>query len=157
MKTLASRIRDTRKSLKLSQEALAEKAGVSQSLIHKLESGESSESRKLPGIAKALEVTSDWLATGEEDALEGQEIRKRQGTDEAPEPLNIAGLMPLASPATQDILQTLERGLKEGRLSQDDIKLLETIAKRLIASDTKPRSAPYGKLHDEAKKNNPTE
>lgn len=45
---------------------------------------------------------------------------------------DIAALMPLASLATQKILQTLERGLEEGRLSQDDITLLETIAKRLV-------------------------
>lgn len=69
-------------------------------------------------------------------------------------------LMLHASPATHDILKTLECGLQEGRLSQDDIKLLEAIAKRLIGNSAKKpteNSASYGKLLDETQKNHPAE
>lgn len=84
----------------------------------------------------------NWLITGTGQKLkgdaptEGQAIRREltAGNIE-PGPPDIASLMPLASPATQDILKTLEQGLADGKLSEADIKLLETIAKRLIDHD----------------------
>jgi SOS-response transcriptional repressor LexA len=65
MTTLAKRIKTRRTQINLSQQQLADNAGVSQSLIHKLESGDALGSRMLPKIAKALGVTAEWLATGE--------------------------------------------------------------------------------------------
>jgi transcriptional regulator with XRE-family HTH domain len=104
---------------------LAEKSGVPQPTIQRFLSGTHGEPRgyNIKKIAAGLGLTEAELrgfTSSPAPAVRGEE------------PIDIAGLMPLASPATQDILQTLERGLKEGRLSRDDIKLLETIAKRLI-------------------------
>jgi len=98
---------------------------------------------KLSIVSKIIGKPVDWILTGNATAPQAA--------------IDIAGLMPYASPATQEILKTLERGLKEGRLTQDDIQLLETIAKRLIASGKQSASPSYGKLLDEAKKNNPVE
>ena len=64
MNTLAKRIEEERIKKGMTQEMLAEKAGVSQGLIHKLESGKAKESRKISQLASALGVTSDWLSTG---------------------------------------------------------------------------------------------
>lgn len=49
----------------LTQQQLAEAIGTSQTTIHKLCSGKSKETRKLSSIARFLQVSSDWLATGE--------------------------------------------------------------------------------------------
>jgi len=64
MDTLAKRIKLTRQDKGMSQEELAEKAHVSQSLITKLESGKARESRKITALAAALGVSAEWLSTG---------------------------------------------------------------------------------------------
>lgn len=74
-----------RKKAGLSQEALAEKIGVSRQAISKWETGEASpEITKLPLLARTFGVTADWLlddeAEFEEDAPE------EESPDEPPAP-----------------------------------------------------------------------
>ena len=52
--------------LGLTQDGLAQKAGVSQVAIHKLLTGKARQTRKLAEIALALETTAEWLAAGTE-------------------------------------------------------------------------------------------
>ena len=62
MKTLATRLKDRRDELGLTQTELAKRAGLkSQSIIGMLESGEMKNSSHLPAIAKALGVEVLWL------------------------------------------------------------------------------------------------
>lgn len=63
--TVGSRICRLREARGWSQAQLAKKAGISQSVISELESGDQKESRKLHAIAKAFGDTSaEYLATG---------------------------------------------------------------------------------------------
>lgn len=62
MQTLSERLRFARKSAGLSQVALAKKAGVAQSTISGLETGEQTATTYLPQIAAALGVRALWLA-----------------------------------------------------------------------------------------------
>jgi len=65
---LSEKIYACRRRAGLSQEALAEKLGVSRQAISKWECGEAiPETAKLKGLAAALEVTVDWLLS--EDPL----------------------------------------------------------------------------------------
>lgn len=64
VETLADRLKRLRKALKLSQAKLAEKAGVSQSAIGMIESGERENPQILVTLAAALGVTVEMLATG---------------------------------------------------------------------------------------------
>jgi transcriptional regulator with XRE-family HTH domain len=64
MYTLADRLVDARAKKGISQEKLAELAGVSQSTIGNLESGTRATARRLPQIAAALGVSAIWLAEG---------------------------------------------------------------------------------------------
>ena len=66
---LADRLIKTRKEQGLSQSALAELAGVSQTIVYKLENRFIKESRKIPSIAKALGVTQDWLVHGDKENI----------------------------------------------------------------------------------------
>ena len=63
-KTLAERLKWARNRRNWSQEQLADAAGVRQSTIGNLESGQSQTARKITAIASALEVSAVWLAEG---------------------------------------------------------------------------------------------
>jgi transcriptional regulator with XRE-family HTH domain len=66
VKTLAERIVWARERKGLTQEALANKAGVSQGTIGNLESGARKAPRSLLAIAAVLGVEPQWLASGKE-------------------------------------------------------------------------------------------
>lgn len=66
---LSEKILYCRKKAMLSQEALAERVGVSRQAVSKWETGEATpEVTKLLGLAQAFGVTTDWLLSEEEPA-----------------------------------------------------------------------------------------
>jgi phage repressor protein C with HTH and peptisase S24 domain len=65
MQTLGERLAKRREQLGLSQKALAEKVGVSQQSINKIETGQTRSPRNLEKLAESLSVTSQWLLFGE--------------------------------------------------------------------------------------------
>lgn len=67
--SLQERLKQAMSDARMTQESLAEAAGVSQNTIHKLVTGKSSSSRKLVEIAQALNVSPTWLATGTQSEL----------------------------------------------------------------------------------------
>lgn len=62
--SIGSRIKEARKHAKLSQKALAQKVGMSQSSLSELETGESSGTTLIASFAAALGVNALWLETG---------------------------------------------------------------------------------------------
>lgn len=62
MSTLAERIKSARTHAKLTQKALALKAGVEQPVISQLETGKNLQSAHLPKIAHACGVSAIWLS-----------------------------------------------------------------------------------------------
>ena len=62
MSTLAERIKSARNHAKLTQKALALKAGVEQPVISQLETGKNLQSAHLPKIAHACGVNAIWLS-----------------------------------------------------------------------------------------------
>ncbi len=62
--TLKDRVLTTRLKRELSQQQLADIAGVSQVTIQHLESGRNQTSKKLVDIARALRVSAEWLMSG---------------------------------------------------------------------------------------------
>jgi transcriptional regulator with XRE-family HTH domain len=67
MTTLAKRIKRARKAKGITQVALAERAGTTQSIVGQLEAGMLRSSKAVPGIAKALDVSAGWLQYGDEN------------------------------------------------------------------------------------------
>ena len=65
METFASRLKQTRKSQKLTQGALAKLAGCSQASINGIEHGREKTSRHTIKLAHALRVNPFWLESGE--------------------------------------------------------------------------------------------
>ncbi|MNJ46306.1 LexA family protein [Pseudomonas alkylphenolica] len=72
--TLKDRIHSRRVALGLSQQQLAEKAGVSQVTIQHLESGRNATSKKLVEIARALNVSAEWLDSGKSSTAEPSNV-----------------------------------------------------------------------------------
>lgn len=70
--TLSERIKQARKHANLTQKELADKVGISQTAVHKIECGRSGSSRKTVAIALTCGVDPIWLDTGRgEMALPG--------------------------------------------------------------------------------------
>jgi len=67
---IGTRVKLRRKQLLLTQEQLAARAQVTQAAIAKIERG--GATRRVAEIAKALEVTTNWLVYGEDDSTAGQ-------------------------------------------------------------------------------------
>lgn len=91
--TLAEKILYCRKRTGLSQEALAERLGVSRQAISKWETGEAMpEVTKLAALAKVFGVTADWLISDEEPVQHATEkippqTRTSDWTDNLPKEL----------------------------------------------------------------------
>ncbi|MNB62580.1 transcriptional repressor DicA [compost metagenome] len=61
---LATRVKERRKALKMTQVSLAEMTGVSQQAINRIESGIISRPRYLLELSNALECDPNWLLHG---------------------------------------------------------------------------------------------
>jgi len=64
MKTLAERLKSARIASGLSQAALADRVGISQQSLHRIEIGLRKQPRKIEKIAHCLGVTPEWLQYG---------------------------------------------------------------------------------------------
>lgn len=62
--SIAKRIEEARKHAGLTQKGLADKVGISQTAVHKLEAGRSKSSRRTVSIALTCGVDPIWLETG---------------------------------------------------------------------------------------------
>lgn len=99
--TISEKILYCRKRCGLSQEALAEKIGVSRQAISKWETGEATpELSKLALLAKTFGVTADWLIS-EDDPPEGSAAQSQSVQQPAP----------AQSPNWVDSLPSAVRGL----------------------------------------------
>ena len=66
MTTLGIRVRKARRDKKLSQKALAERVGIKQQAIQRIERGDVKNTSYIVQLAHILEVSPDWLANGKE-------------------------------------------------------------------------------------------
>jgi SOS-response transcriptional repressor LexA len=78
--TLAIRLKQAREKKKLSQEALASRVGIKQQAVQRIEVGKVKSTGYVVQLARALNVTPDWLALGEEPAATGSQIAETKAT-----------------------------------------------------------------------------
>lgn len=87
MTTLAERTKLARERAGLSQHELAERLGLSQQSIAKIENGITLQPRKIRDIAEALSVQADWLQFGQLDQNgEASELVVKDWEDTHPDP-----------------------------------------------------------------------
>lgn len=65
MNTLGDRLKSARENKSLSQQEVAERAGMSQPTYYKIESGKTKRTTYLNDLARVLGVDANWLATGQ--------------------------------------------------------------------------------------------
>ena len=82
MDTIGSRLKAVRQEKGWSQLQLAEAAGVSQSAIGNIESGQRKRPRDLVSIGAALGVSAEWLETGKSESE--RPALRLVGADEPP-------------------------------------------------------------------------
>ncbi|WP_239954325.1 LexA family transcriptional regulator [Pantoea sp. Z09] len=70
MDTLSERLKQAMRYRGMSQASLAASAGLSQPSVWKITAGKSHTTKKLLDIARALEVSPDWLAHGKGEMIE---------------------------------------------------------------------------------------
>ena len=76
MATIGDRIRDRRLELGWTQDALAQKAGISKSFLSDLENGKRSVgAENLQGIALALNLSLDFLMSGEGASQNNKQVQ----------------------------------------------------------------------------------
>jgi len=69
---IGERLKLAREKAKLTQGQLAEKTGVSQQTISKLETGKSDSTSEVVQLAAVLAVSPEWLVTGEDPLVTNQ-------------------------------------------------------------------------------------
>lgn len=84
MSTLAERIKSARIHAKLTQKALALKAGVEQPVISQLETGKNLQSAHLPKIAHACGVSAIWLSENIGQMINSVAIESNVGESRQP-------------------------------------------------------------------------
>lgn len=72
MSTLGERLKLARINKNLSQQEVADRAGISQPTYYKIESGKTKRTTYLHELAQVLGVSSRWLATGNGEMLSAQ-------------------------------------------------------------------------------------
>ena len=136
MSTIGERVREAMEAADLSQSELARRIGKKQQAIHQILSGTTRRSRYLPEIARETGCRLEWLLTGVgPKRLFGPEAEIRQNPPaayEAPTPISaeIERLLAVTTPRSQIVVRRIAAAAAEGRLTEDDLRLLEQIARR---------------------------
>lgn len=150
------RLKAARKHAKLNQTELAERAGLTQTSISDLERGKSKATAFVAQIASVCGVSPLWLAEGIGEMLKGiatfddfvaaqdrvafnpfiSEGDRLTLIDHELLANAAQNLAALASPRSQSALAKIAEAAYSGRLTEDDILLLETIANRMAANPT---------------------
>lgn len=116
------RVRDVRNELKLSQQKLADTIGVNQPVIGSIESRDSTNSKHAPQIAKALNVSLDWLLTGDgfedaADAIANSELKVCKNVETYDE----------SNPINSNEIKIFMYDLVDNDCSQDLVKMHSTL------------------------------
>lgn len=143
---IGDRVRRARKHAKLTQDKLGKAVGLKQATISDLEKGDSRSSAYLAQIAHVCGVDPYWLATGHGS----MEAGPQDGGASPQVEQEAQALAALASPRSEKALEHIAQAARDGRLTEDDLLLLERIAKRIAAQ---PAAEPtrHNKRHQRLK------
>lgn len=140
---------------------LAEIARATPKAASKWLNAESMPSRaKMEAIAEALKVRVEWLEYGEgsQSPSAAEEMYNVQPASQHPAQARAASLAAIASPRSQEVLARIAKAAEDGRLTEDDLLLLERIAARFEQAPTHapaPERGSNTRLRERLRKNDP--
>lgn len=127
-----NRVKDIRKTLKLTQQEFGQRIGITNAAVSRIESGENGITEaNILAIVREFNVSEDWLRTGE-----GEMFRTRSRDEEI---AAFIGSITLRNDPGDDFKRRLIHVL--ARLSTEDWRLLEDLATRL-AEEEKEKDRP---------------
>ena len=127
-----NRVKDIRKTLKLTQQEFGQRIGITNAAVSRIESGENGITEaNILAIVREFNVSEDWLRTGE-----GEMFRTRSRDEEI---AAFIGSITLRNDPGDDFKRRLIHVL--ARLSVEDWRLLEDLATRL-AEEEKEKDRP---------------
>lgn len=123
---LAARVHEAIKSLgRGGKRRIADRCGVSEQAITGWVKTGRIHKDNLLIVSDASGYELKWLITGTGKKLKYDDINGPQPTN------NLADLMAAASPRTHKTLEAIEKAWQDGTLTEEDLKLLDAIARRL--------------------------
>ena len=127
-----NRVKDIRKTLKLTQQEFGQRIGITNAAVSRIESGENGITEaNILAIVREFNVSEEWLRTGE-----GEMFRTRSRDEEI---AAFIGSITLRNDPGDDLKRRLIHVL--ARLSVEDWRLLEDLATRL-AEEEKEKDRP---------------
>ncbi|MDX8384165.1 MAG: helix-turn-helix transcriptional regulator [Ghiorsea sp.] len=113
--SIGRRIKEERIRCGFSQQHVAEFFNVTRNTVSLWEGGKTvPKIQRIEKLAKVLNTTVEYLTSGSVNAN-----------------LSIAGLISAASPRSKMALERINQAVEQGKLSDDDVELLQKIAKRM--------------------------
>lgn len=135
--SVGKRVAYARKYRSLTQQELADRAGIAQSSLASLEAGRNKGSRSLVSLAKALDVPPEWLDSGQTQGKTVQELLMgalAQGASEAEKTLH--GLLKQATLGEYSAAYQQSDAPSGGSVQPIGLKLLAWTARSLLGPDT---------------------
>lgn len=140
--------------------AIADACGISYEAVRQWFSGNtgSIKNENLIAIAETFDTTVDWLLSGE-----GEPPHRKPVADSSAIPVargQALSLAAIASPRSRGFLERIACAAAEGRLTEDDLALLDQIAARLertsVRVDSSSNAVSHQRLRSKLKRNDPT-
>lgn len=136
--------------LGITQEQMAERLGVTQGAVGHWLTG-----RREP---KLIDINRLLGAVGLPPLAVADEMYNVQPAPQQPAQLRAAALAAIASPRSQEVLARIAKAAEDGRLTEDDLLLLERIAARFEQAPTHapaPERGSNTRLRERLRKNDP--
>lgn len=137
---------------------LAKTCEISYEAVRQWFSGDTANIRNehLVSIARKYKVTVDWLLSGDPSELNKPDTaQERVASYQA---ARAEALMDFATPRTRSVLERINQAALAGRLTDEDLDLLDQIAARFESSEGEQHASQQGshqRLREKLQKNDP--
>jgi len=134
--SVGKRVACARKYRSLTQQELADRAGIAQSSLASLEAGRNKGSRSLVSLAKALDVPAEWLDSGQNHEQIMALLRGNLHHISSAAEQSVQRMLKSAVPGEQSTAYSQSNTVPKGTEHSIGLKLLAWTARSLLDPDT---------------------